>query len=409
MCPGTSCAPNPGDYKVFLAHGGLFAVQSITVRPDFSFPIGDVAIVKLAKPVNGIRPSEINTTQAPVFGTPGTIVGFGRSGGTSFDYGLKRYGAVTTGACPPLVSPTTSVCWTFEAPIGPPGSDSNTCNADSGGPLFVDFGAGPRVAGVASGGTTSNCLATDHSYDANVYTYRNWTLDNAGADLDNPVCGALPQVGDAGAVSTDIQGSLSSTAPDGRASFGVPAATTLLRVGMNAIDDGVANFDLYVKQGTPPTTTSFDCARIGSAQFGVCDFGAPAAGTWHVLVHRVAGSGSYQVTATRFGASALTVALSTTEPSIAPGDLFPFTLSIANQTGGTQGFAMLAVLVGPDGAQLPLIPASGLSLPDGGTLAPTLQIGLPLAAPLGTWHVGAVLWQPGAGLVDQALLSFEVR
>jgi hypothetical protein len=408
VCSAAPCAPDPNAYKVYLARGGVLPVASITVRPDFSFPVGDLAVVKLAQPVNGIPPSEIDTTQAPPFGTPGVIVGYGRTGGTNFDYGIARYGAVTTGACPPLVSPTTSVCWTFEAPIGPPGVDSNTCNGDSGGPLFVDFGAGPRIAGVTSGGTSTNCLAPDQSYDANVYTYRNWTLATGGADLDAPVCGALPQVGDAAAAVADFAGTVTAAAPDGRHSVDVPAGATLLRVGMNAVDDG-SNFDLYVKHGAPPTPTSFDCARTGSTQFGVCDLGAPAAGTWHVLVRRVGGSGAYQLATTTFGASALTVALSSTVGRVAPGQPFPFTLSIENQTGGTQGFAMLAVVVPPDGATLPLIPARGMSLADGATFAPTLAIELPPDAMLGNWNVGAVVWQPGAGLIGRAMLGFEVR
>jgi hypothetical protein len=87
---------------------------------------------------------------------------------------------------------------------------------------------------------------------------------------------------------------------DGRRSFSVAAGTDVLRVALNADDDGVANFDLYVKEGSPPTTADFDCARTGSTQFHSCEFSAPAAGTWHVLVDRVSGSGVFQVTATSF-------------------------------------------------------------------------------------------------------------
>lgn len=402
-------APNPNDYKVFLQHAGLFSVSSISVRSDFLFPVGDVAIVKLATPVVGVAPSKINKTQAPSFGTDGTIAGFGRSSGTVYDYGLKRYGAITTSACPLLVSPTTSVCWTFEAPIGAPGTDSNTCSADSGGPLFVDFGAGPLVAGITSGGTGSNCLATDQSYDANVYTYRNWITQVGGADLDNASCGALPQVGSAGVQVNGVQGTVSSTSPEGRSTFTVPAETALLRVAMNAHDDGIANFNLYVKQGSAPTTTSFDCARTGAGQFGFCEFASPAAGTWHVLVQRVTGTGSYQVTASAFAHGQLTVDLSTGTTSVAPGSTIPLSIVLANQTGANQSFAWLASMVRPDGSQTQLIPISGMSLADGGSFAPQITLPIPANAPLGMWGVGALLWQPGVGVVDQAFVSFRVK
>jgi hypothetical protein len=409
VCPSGACTPSPSGFQVYLAQAGVFAVSSITVRPDFAFPVGDLAVVKLAKPVNGVRPSAIDAVQAAPSGTAGTIVGFGRSTGTTFDYGLKRFGAVTTGACPPFVSPTTSVCWTFDAPLGPPGTDSDTCNGDSGGPLFVDFGSGPLLAGVTSGGLSATCQPTDQSFDANVFTYRSWVQTTGGADVGAAVCGALPPVGDAATTSIDLDGSVSAASPDGRASFDVPAGTTLLRVGMNALDDGVSNFDLYVKQGAQPTPTSFDCARTGSTQFGVCDFQAPAAGTWNVLVHRVAGGGAWQATATEFGASRLSVDVSSTVTTVSPGGSFPFTLAMDNETGGTQGFALLAVLVSPDGAMQTLIPAHGLSLADGATLAPSLAIAVPAGAALGTWSVGAVLWQPDVGIVSHARVEFQIH
>lgn len=409
---GTQCqppnAPDPSAYTVFLAHAGVFAVQSITVRPDYAFPVADVAIVKLAAPVVGIRPSEIATTQAPASGTSGTIVGFGRSGGSSFDYGIERYGAVTTGACPPLVSSATSVCWTFDAPLGPAGTDSNTCNGDSGGPLFVDFGAGPVIAGVTSGGTGTSCLPLDRSYDASVFAYRDWILGHGGADLALPVCGGLPPVGDAATATHSFQGTVSATAPEGRASFTVPDATPLLRVSMNAADDGVANFDLYLKQGSPPTTASFDCARIGAGQFGVCEVSNPAAGTWHLLVRRVAGSGLWQSSATSFGASRLRVDLDSAVTSVVAGDPFPFTLALDNHAEGPQRFSLHALLVLPNGVQVPLVAGASLALPEATSVAPAVELPLPATAPRGAFALVAVLVQ-GDDVVSQDVLGFEVR
>jgi hypothetical protein len=72
---------------------------------------------------------------------------------------------------------------------------------------------------------------------------------------------------------------------------------------MNAVDDG-SDFDLYVKFGAPPTTSDFDCRQNGIGQFGHCEFASPPAGTWHVLVHRYTGAGTYQVTVTTLGGSA---------------------------------------------------------------------------------------------------------
>ncbi len=47
--------------------------------------------------------------------------------------------------------------------------------------------------------------------------------------------------------------------------------------------------------------TDFDCSQAGQSQFGFCDFPAPAAGIWYVIVQRFAGQGTYQLTATMIG------------------------------------------------------------------------------------------------------------
>jgi hypothetical protein len=293
----------PGEFFVYLPNAGVFPVASIALHPSYNYPAADVGVLKLATPVTGVGPTAIETDSAPPFGTPGVLVGYGRSGDPLFDYGLKRSGDVVTASCTTIPAPgsnTTSVCWDFTAPIGPPGSNSNTCNADSGGPLLVDLGPGRRVAGTTSGGSSASCNPTDHSYDANVFTYRSFIQAQGGADLANTSCGGGPQVGDPGTTVVALDGSLSNANPDGTHTFSVPNGTTKLRVAMNAVDDGASDFDLYVKEGSAPTTTTYDCGRFGPNQYGVCEFTPPTSGTWYVLVHRFAGSGPYQVTVTEF-------------------------------------------------------------------------------------------------------------
>ncbi len=302
-CQSGAHAPNPSDYVVFLQHAGFFAVSSIAVRPDFDFPVGDVAVLKLGTPVTGIAPTPIDGTEAPPFGSSATIVGFGRDAGAS-DYGLKRAGDVTMAACTTGVSDATSVCWDFTQPLGPPGTDADTCNGDSGGPLFAAFQCGTTVAGITSGGTSASCLPTDHSYDANVFTYRAYIQTEGGADLANAACGAMPQAGDANTAVFGASGSLNSGTPQATHSFDVPPGTQQLRVALNAAENFGADFDLYVKAGSPPTTSDFDCKADAPNQYGFCETPSPTPGTWYVLVQRAAGSGAYQVTATTFGSGA---------------------------------------------------------------------------------------------------------
>ena len=295
-----SSPPDPSSMLVFFQHAGFFAVSSISFRSDLSFPVGDVAVLKLATPVTGISPTPIDTTGAAL-GTAGTIVGFGRSGGALSDYGLKRYGSIETSTCAEEVPPVTSVCWNFTEPLGAPGENSNTCNADSGGPLFIDYGSGPVVAGVTSGGFTQNCMPDDNAFDANVAYYSAWIQQQGGADLLNTTCGSGGQVGDGETTVVGFEGHVDVATPDQIHSFNVVPGKGLLRVSMNARDTASRNFDLYVKAGSPPTTISYDCAATGAGQFGFCELVEPATGPWYILIHRVAGSGEYQATATIFG------------------------------------------------------------------------------------------------------------
>jgi hypothetical protein len=296
-CQSGAGARDPADLHVFFQHGGFFELASITVHPGFAFPRDDVAVLELATPVSGISPTPLATSEPPL-GTEGTIVGFGRAGGGAEDYGLKRRGAVTTSQCP--VDLAGLVCWEFASPVGPPGTDSNTCNGDSGGPLFVDAAGARELAGLTAGGSTSDCLADDQSYDTNVAAQRPWIEAQAGADLASATCGSLSQVGDAATRVVGFTGDLDAARSQGAHAFDAGPGLAKLRIAMNASEEPGADFDLYVRFGAAPTLAEWDCRAFGPNQFGVCEFDAPAEGAWHVLVNRFAGAATYQVTATLF-------------------------------------------------------------------------------------------------------------
>src|SRR5262249_23020891 len=69
---------DPSRFGVFFQHAGSFRVASVAVHPGYiPGTTSDLALLRLATPVEGIAPSPINTTAKPPFGTVGTIVGFG--------------------------------------------------------------------------------------------------------------------------------------------------------------------------------------------------------------------------------------------------------------------------------------------------------------------------------------------
>jgi len=292
---------NPSHYSVFLQHAGPFSVAAVALHPAYNFPDADVAVLRLSTPVTGIRPTPIDSAGGHSNGTPGTIVGFGRSGGSAFDYGIKRYGAVSLSSCGVGISNQNSICWRFENPVGAAGTDSNTCNADSGGPLLLAAGGADVVAGITSGGDSATCLANDQSFDARVSTYATYIQLQGGADLNNTSCGFGGQVGDPDVEVFSFAGGLSAGNPQMVHSFSLGAGLQELRVAANGVDDGASDFDLYLRFGAPPTTSTFDCASNGANQFAYCEIASPASGTWFVLMDRFAGAGPYQVTATARG------------------------------------------------------------------------------------------------------------
>ena len=60
------------------------------------------------------------------------------------------------------------------------------------------------------------------------------------------------------------------------------------------------DLDLYVRQGSMPTTSAYNCRVYTSSSSGACTISAPASGYWYVGVHVYSGSAakSYSVTAT---------------------------------------------------------------------------------------------------------------
>ena len=61
----------------------------------------------------------------------------------------------------------------------------------------------------------------------------------------------------------------------------VPSGATTLTVTLSG---GTGDVDLYVKQGSPPTITNYDCASENGGNGEVCNIANPAAGTWFVML-----------------------------------------------------------------------------------------------------------------------------
>ncbi len=303
------CAGDPyaNHYWVYLQHGGIYEVTSVVMNPDYdpNKSGNDIAIVTLARDVVGIAPTPINSTHdlaALGVGYAGVIAGFGQTSGSGGDYGIKRYGAVTTADCNPAETGGDGndhlVCWDFTNPIGLPGSDSNTCNGDSGGPLFIDFGSGPEVVGATSAGISGSCLPTDHSWDASVY-FNSAFIQSQLAGDSTSACGSALPVGDASATVLADSGTLNGINTEDTYTISITGLPALARFTMNGKDNKTFHTAFYVKQGIGPAgPANYDCKSDGGAVYGGCEFTNPVGGPWSVTVSRYTGAGNYQMTTT---------------------------------------------------------------------------------------------------------------
>ncbi len=286
---------DPTHYWVYLQNAGTLPVAAVVANPAYTGLGGnDVAIVTLASDVTGIAPTPLNATHdlTALTGLSGTIVGFGLTVVPGRNFGIKRSGAVQTANCvsaPGGEGTDKLVCWDFVIPVGPPGTDSDTCNGDSGGPLFLDFGTGSEVAGVTSAGSQPFCRPLDHSWDASVYFNAAWIQSELGADATT-TCGGIGPVGGATATTVGYDGTLVLGHLSDAFVTDVPAGTAVLRFALNGDDNATFDPNLYVKHGPGAGPTSYDCKADGASVYGGCEIVNPAPGAWSILVTDAAGA-----------------------------------------------------------------------------------------------------------------------
>ena len=301
---------DPAHAFVYLQHGGIFNVTGAVINPDFEFGVrSDVALVTLAQPVTGVAPIVINNGGEPPLGTTVTLAGYGGIGNPTpalapFHNGLLRTGSAVTSGCT-VVPESSHICFTFDDP-GAPGSDSNACFGDSGGPMFIN-GLGPSrvVVGVTSANDNPTCLSTTETFYADVSFDRDWIVSQAAGDLAPIQCSTLPTALGPNTMVDSAEDSLNAGEfVNYEAHLG--AGFTRLRITLNGEVQPAQNYNLYVKFGSAPTVTppNYDCGSASPFSLEACDFASPPEGSYFILVDNPANhSGPYQITFTGFGAA----------------------------------------------------------------------------------------------------------
>ncbi|HXC53553.1 MAG TPA: trypsin-like serine protease [Candidatus Limnocylindrales bacterium] len=298
------------DLRVFFQHSGFHHVREIYIDPAYVAGVGgDLAMLRLSELVTGIEPSPYHRgfPTSPDHGTPGLIAGFGDSGFDNLDEAIKRVGSIETAACVPGtgVFEPANICWNFTGAVSKPGDEANLCLADDGGPLFIDYGNGPEVAGIHAGGG-STCDVAGYSYDTNVARARDWIDEVGGLDVKRDQCSELGEVGEPWVKVQGGEGNLPKNEDEKLFSFIVPEDALVLRVSVNGDTDQNGDYDMFVGLGQKiPTRLDNDCQARGVGQFGFCSFEETGTDHVNVLIRRArprigTGHSRFQVTVTAY-------------------------------------------------------------------------------------------------------------
>ena len=174
----------------------------------------------------------------------------------------------------------------------------------------------------------------DFNYRTRITTYRGAYSGDGVNPGWTPALAIKPQP--APSTGTGLQNGVGVTGISGPAgsqqfwTMTVPAGASNLKFQTSG---GTGDGDLYVRFGSAPTTTTYDCGPVTSTNEETCTFTAPAPGTWHVMMDgytAYSGAtlvGSYQT-------SPACTSVTDTEPNDSTTAAQPLTAT-CNQISGT--------------------------------------------------------------------------
>ena len=201
-CVATETAPHslltPINYYPDGFSGRRIAAESVAVHPNFAGANKwDLAIVTFSDPI-GDNPVHL-AGRAPTPGERVNLVGFGKTGETSTDFGTRREASTS------IVTVDAQIIRYF-------GSDNgagNLCNGDSGGPTFAVRGDTVELVGVHSSKGSGSC--GQQGADMRVDPFIGWIVQAAKGDV------AAPASWSPSADSAGETGQFSATAEDAAA------------------------------------------------------------------------------------------------------------------------------------------------------------------------------------------------
>ncbi len=281
--------------------GQVRTVAEVVPYPGYSDPsMGrDIALLRLSTPLDlsgpGVKAIPLVTSEdasagATNAGVVARATGWGttRSNGGSMPRTLQTVDVklVSNSQADASYSPENINITADQLAAAAPGKDS--CQGDSGGPLTVLKGNTRVLAGVVSWGYGCADSRFPGMY-ARVSSYASWISSKIGGASTSPP----PPTSSTTLLSASDLSGATDTWKD--AVITIPAGTIRLSVNLSG---GTGDADLYVRKGSEPTSTAWDCRPYLSGNTETCTFDAPAAGTWYVSIKAYRSYSGVSITAT---------------------------------------------------------------------------------------------------------------
>ena len=183
-------------------------------------------------------------------------------------------------------SASQQLSFTMEVPAGATELNFDMAGGTGDADLYVKFGSAPTTSSYDcrpyKGGNAESCpiaSAQAGTYYVKVIGYSAFTGVNLTGSFTEPTTGG-------GSGATGGSASVTDITVARRAwtyyTIDVPAGMSTLDFNMSG---GSGDADLYIRRGTKPTTSTYDCRPYKSGNTEACAFTDPVADTWHIGIY----------------------------------------------------------------------------------------------------------------------------
>lgn len=193
----------------------------------------------------------------------------------------------------------------------------SACNGDSGGPFTIVSNNVTYSAGIVSFGPTSCNTYTAYSKTA---AFVDWIQSQIGGTTGGG--GGGGGAGDSVLVNKQAVSVSGNQGENKNFTFTLPDGVTSYRV---SISGGSGDADLYVRKGSQPTTTAYDCRPYLDGNSESCSANSPAAGMYYVMLNGYAAFSNVSLLLSYEGGGTTPTPNPTPTPSACPSGYTSFT------------------------------------------------------------------------------------